>query len=214
MSIDAPACLGSHNVLFLTLDSLRYDVAVRAMEDDTTPVLKAIAPGSAWERRHSPASFTFAAHTAFFAGFLPTPARVGGARAPRLFATRFPGSRSATLRTLVFDQADIVSGFAAAGYRTICIGGVGFFNKQSALGSVLPGYFQESHWSPDLGVGCLTSARNQVDLACATLDDGPGDQPVFLFMNISACHAQCEDAAGGPCRCGCAIAAPIGPDLP
>ena len=159
------------------------------MEDDTTPVLKAIAPGSAWERRHSPASFTFAAHTAFFAGFLPTPARVGGARAPRLFATRFPGSRSATLRTLVFDQADIVSGFAAAGYRTICIGGVGFFNKQSALGSVLPGYFQESHWSPDLGVGCLTSARNQVDLACATLDDGPGDQPVFLFMNISACHA-------------------------
>jgi len=41
-------------------------------------------PASGWERRHSPASFTYAAHQAFFAGFLPTPASPGPH--PRLFA--------------------------------------------------------------------------------------------------------------------------------
>lgn len=36
-----------------------------------------------WERRPTPVSFTYAAHQAFFAGFLPTPDRAG--KHPRLF---------------------------------------------------------------------------------------------------------------------------------
>lgn len=189
MPIDARNCLGSHDVLLVTIDTLRFDVAERAMRDGQTPVLQAIAPDGVWERRHSPASFTYAAHTAFFAGFLPTPATPDGARAPRLFATAFPGSRTTDSRTLVFNEADIVSGFAAAGYRTICIGGVGFFNKRSSLGSVLPGLFQDSHWSPDLGVSCPQSTEHQVSQAVARLNRLPSDKPVFLFLNVSACHA-------------------------
>src|SRR5215471_21868574 len=89
--------VGTHDILLLTLDTLRYDVAQECLRQGRTPNLAGLLPGGAWEERHSPASFTFAAHTAFFAGFLPTPARPG--RHPRLFALRFPGSETATERT-------------------------------------------------------------------------------------------------------------------
>ena len=64
-----------------------------------------------------------------FAGFLPTPARPGPH--PRLFALAFAGSETTDANTFVFDgHADIVHGFASLGYRTLCIGGVGFFILQ------------------------------------------------------------------------------------
>jgi arylsulfatase A-like enzyme len=81
-----------------------------------------------------------------------------------------------------------VTALASAGYYTICIGGVGFFNKRSTLGSVLPNLFRESHWSPTLGVTEKASTANQVDLALVRLDEMASDQRVFLFLNISALH--------------------------
>ncbi len=65
--------IGSHDLLFLTLDTLRYDAALELMEAGRTPNLGKVLPGGVWQKRHSPASFTYAAHQAFFAGFLPTP---------------------------------------------------------------------------------------------------------------------------------------------
>ena len=194
--IDARACLGSHDVLFVTIDSLRFDVAANAMAQGQTPNLHAIAPGGVWQKRHTSSSFTYGAHTAFFSGFLPTP--VEDPAAPRLFATHFPGSRSINGNTLVFDQSDIVTGFSDAGYRTICVGGVGFFNKRSALGSVLPGLFQESWWSERFGVNNLQSTEYQVGIACDRLKILKPDQRTFMFINISACHfpnrGYCEGA--------------------
>lgn len=178
--------LGTHDVLFITFDTLRFDVATIACKSDLTPNLKRVLPEGNWERRHSPGSFTYAAHQAFFAGFLPTPTSPGPHS--RLFAVEFPGSESIGPETIVFDAPDIVTGFAQAGYRTICLGGVGFFNKKSPLGSVLPELFIESHWSEDLGVTSRQSARNQIDLACARLGDISPEQRVFLFVNLAALH--------------------------
>ena len=190
--IDANGLIGSHDVLFITLDTLRYDVAVDALARGMTPNLAAVLHRARWERRHSPGNFTYAAHHAFFAGFLPTPARPG--RHPRLFAVAFPGSETTTPRTCVFETPDIVSGFASRGYHTICIGGVGFFNRQTPLGCVLPGLFAESHWSESMGVTDRRSTENQVNCALASLaglSNGTAamNQPrVFLFVNISALH--------------------------
>jgi hypothetical protein len=191
MTLDAAACLGTHDVLFVTLDTLRFDVAERAAELGETPNLAAILPGGRWERRHSPSSFTFAAHQAFFAGFLPTPAAPREADPSahhRLFAARFPGSETSGPGTLVFDAPDIVSGFAAHGYRTICIGGTGFFNQRSPLGSVLPALFEESWWDESLGVACRESAANQVARAVERIAAVPPGQRLFVFVNIAACH--------------------------
>ena len=184
--LDANKLIGTHDVLFVTLDTLRYDVACRVLELGKTPNLAAVLPGGLWEERHSPGSFTYAAHQAFFAGFLPTPALPG--RHPRLFATAFPGSETTGPTTCVFNTPDIVSGLAGRGYHTVCIGGVGFFNKQTPLGGVLPGLFAESHWNEALGVTELRSTGNQVRLAAQIIERQPNNQRLFLFLNVSALH--------------------------
>jgi hypothetical protein len=182
--IDMNAVVGSHDIALVTLDTLRFDVAQDALARGLTPNLARLLPGGAWEERHTPGSFTFAAHAAFFAGFLPTPARPG--RHPRPFALRFPGSETTTPETCVLDGPDIVSGLAARGYHTVCIGGVGFFNKQTPLGRALPSMFAESHWSPELGVTDPRSTERQVALATEALARATGR--VFLFINVSALH--------------------------
>lgn len=182
---DMNAVVGDHDIVFITLDTLRYDVAQRLFGAGELPVLGPHLPPGGWERRHSPASFTYAAHHAFFAGFLPTPAQPG--RHARLFATAFHGSETTSAHTRVFEQESIPAGLSAAGYRTICIGGVGFFNKRTALGCVLPGMFDESHWQPALGVEQRRSTERQVALALRRLE-ALGRQRVFLFINVSAIH--------------------------
>jgi hypothetical protein len=178
--------VGSHDILFITLDTLRYDAAVEALQRGLTPNIAGVLPDHHWEARHSPASFTYAAHQAFFAGFLPTPALPG--KHPRLFAANFPASETTSSTTYVFNTPDIVTGLASVGYHTICIGGVGFFNKQSALGSVLPNLFIQSHWSPELGVTNAASTANQIAVAHNSLQRLSPEQHVFLFLNISALH--------------------------
>ena len=105
--IDANALVGTHDILFITLDTLRYDVARAALAKGDTPSLEAVLPGGKWEERHSPGSFTYAAHQAFFAGFLPTPAAPGPHE--RLFAAAFAGSETSGEHTCVFDTPEIVS---------------------------------------------------------------------------------------------------------
>lgn len=188
MTLNARELIGTHDVLFVTLDTLRYDVAVSALERGLTPHLKSLLPECCWERRHTPGNFTFAAHQAFFAGFLPTPAEPGRQKAPRLFAAAFPGSETTSPETCVFETPDIVSGLAARGYHTICIGGVGFFNQLTPLGCVLPGLFAESHWSPKLGVTDPDSTANQVQCALEAISQRSPSERLFLFLNVSALH--------------------------
>src|SRR5205823_5971775 len=158
----------------------RHAVAEVYAFGDLVPVL----PEARWERRHSPASFTYAAHHAFFAGFLPTPP--GPGPHPRAFAAAFAGSESTVDGTWVFDAPDVVTALAAAGYHTVCVGGVGFFNKRSALGSVLPALFAESHWAPELGVTNPASVPAQLDVVADVVRRAAG--PLFLFLNVSALH--------------------------
>ena len=72
---DMRAIVGRRDLLLITLDTLRYDAAQQCYQRGELPVLGPLLPPGGWERRHTPGSFTYAAHAAFFAGFLPTPAR-------------------------------------------------------------------------------------------------------------------------------------------
>jgi hypothetical protein len=184
--LDANRLVGTHDVLFVTLDTLRYDVAAGLHAAGRTPHLSAVLPPGGWEKRHTPGNFTFAAHAAFFAGFLPTPAEPG--KHPRPFALRFLGSETTTPETAVFDTSDLVSGFRAGGYHTLCVGGVGFFNKLTPLGCVLPGLFDESHWAPELGVTDPRSTENQVTLVLKCVAKLPPERRAFVFLNVSAIH--------------------------
>lgn len=181
---DMNQIVGKSNILFITLDTLRYDVAQHELASGGTPFLASVLPAG-WQERHAPASFTYAAHCAFFAGFLPTPAKPG--KHERLFCLKFAGSETTGDNSFCFDAPDIVSGFSQLGYRTMCIGGVGFFKKQNPLSCVLPRLFQESYWEPAFGVTDPDSTKHQIAFAQQLLQQKP-DQKVFLFMNVSALH--------------------------
>ena len=176
-------CL-SHDVLLLVLDTLRFDIAKAEWEAGRTPNFRRLLPRG-WEERHSPGSFTYAAHQAFFAGFLPTPAYRDPSHT-RLFAARFAGSETTGPGTKVFDAPDVITGLRSEGWRTICVGGVGFFNRQTPLGRVLPNLFEEAHWEPRFGVTDRESTRHQFEFAAELLQKSA--QPTFLFINVSALH--------------------------
>ncbi len=185
--------------LFITLDSLRFDVAEKLFYEGQIPNLARCFP-EGWQKCHSPGSFTFAAHQAFFAGFLPTPAQPG--LHSRLFAANFAGSETTTEQTLVFDTPDIISGFKARGFLTACVGGVGFFNKKTALGAVLPSLFEESYWHETYGVTERNSTAYQFAKAVDIIQAAE-EQRLFLFINVSAIHQpnwfyESEDAKKKP----------------
>jgi hypothetical protein len=179
--------VGSHDILFLVLDALRFDVADAELRAGRTPNFAKLAPHG-WEMRHTPGSFTYAALHSFFAGFLPTPAEPGGSRHERLFAVRFAGSETIGAHTKVFESENIVAGLRAEGYRTICIGGVGFFNEQTPLSQIFPNMFCEAHWKTSFGVTDPTSTERQFSRAADRLAATPQSQPAFLFVNVSAIH--------------------------
>ena len=177
--------VGEADLVFITLDTLRYDVAQAAWKAGELKTLENYLGAQGWECRHTPASFTYAAHHAFFAGFLPTPTHAGPH--PRLYASRFGGSVTATSETFVFDEPTLPEALSVRGYQTICIGGTGFFNKKSRLGEVLPNLFDESHWSPQLGVADRQSELNQLRVARECVE-AAGNQRTFTFINVAAMH--------------------------
>jgi hypothetical protein len=183
---DMNAVVGRHDLVLVTLDTLRYDVAARLAETGRTPALCSVLPDGRWEKRHTPGSFTYAAHAAMLAGFLPTPAAPGPH--PRLFAARFPGSETTGEGTWVFDAADLPHGLELAGYHTVCVGGVGFFNRQTPLGSALPGLFAEQHWEPCFGVTDPGSLDHQIDRVTEVIARTRAGQRLFLLVNVSALH--------------------------
>ena len=178
--------IGTSNIVLMTFDSLRFDVAQMALEAGMTPNLAKLLPSGAWELRHSPASFTYPAHHAFFTGFLPTP--VQAPKKVRLFAARFSANDTTGKNTFVFDEASLPEALAARAYRTICIGGVAFFSMRDAVSRTLPGLFQERYWRPRFGPSSSKASQAQVDCALRCLSEHPLQQRVFLFINFSAPH--------------------------
>ena len=67
-SVDMNKVVGALDILFICLDTLRYDVAVKEETDGKTPVLNRYGK---WEKRQAPGNFTYPSHHAMFAGFLP-----------------------------------------------------------------------------------------------------------------------------------------------
>ncbi|HEX5443981.1 MAG TPA: STM4013/SEN3800 family hydrolase [Pirellulales bacterium] len=194
MNRSMPAAL--RDIVLITFDALRFDVADAAWREGRTPVLREAIP-QGWQPRHTPGSFTYAAHAAFFAGFWPTPTAPGAHTRP--FALNSPESHSNGPDTLRLPGDNLVTGLRARGFETVCVGGVGFFNPATPLGAVFPGYFERSYWLPEFSVTELHSARAQVRQACACIAECFLDRPLFLFLNISATHPPTHGYVRGAC---------------
>ncbi|MFE9661799.1 STM4013/SEN3800 family hydrolase [Streptomyces sp. NPDC005955] len=185
MTNAADVVLTGTNILFVTLDSLRYDVARTALDEGRTPHLARLLPGGGWELRQTPGTFTLPAHMALFSGFLP---KLPQPEQPsRLWECRPPSFKSVPSQTFVFDAPNLLEGLNRHGYRTVCVGGVTYFSRETPLGGVLPDMFDEDHWRPEFSSPEPDSTRHQVDEALGLANQHSG-RPLFLFVNISATH--------------------------
>lgn len=187
LSVDMAQVVGTCDILLICLDTLRYDVAVQEEAANTTPVLNRYG---AWEKRQAPGNFTLPSHHAMFAGFLPC--RYDAKHVADRELLFFPSSIGLGKKTpkgaYAFSGSTIMEGLAKDGYDTWCVGGVAFFDKRSALGSVFPGYFKKSYWNPSFACPVKESAKNQVDFLLHKIQKENPQEKIFLYLNIDAIH--------------------------
>ena len=187
-SVDMNQVVGRDDILFVCLDTLRYDAAVQEEADGTTPVLNQYGP---WEKRQAPGNFTWPSHHAMFSGFLPCDydAKNLSDREMLFFPRQIGMGNKAPEGAFPFSGATVMEGLEKEGYDTWCVGGVSFFDKRSDLGKVFPGYFRKSWWHPSFGCGVKNSAVNQVDFILKRLEKKEETgQKIFLYLNIDAIH--------------------------
>lgn len=179
--------VGECDILFLCLDTLRYDVAKAEEEAGGTPVLNQYGP---WRKCQAPGNFTYPSHHAMFAGFLPCDyeAKSMADRELLFFPKNVGLGQNGPKNAYCFSGPTFIQGLAEDGYETCCIGGVSFFDKRSDIGRVFPSMFQNSWWQPGFGCQNKESIDHQVTFACKKLGQIPQQKRVFLYMNVDAIH--------------------------
>ncbi|MCT4583593.1 MAG: STM4013/SEN3800 family hydrolase [Peptostreptococcaceae bacterium] len=187
MDVNMNEIVGNCDILFLSLDTLRYDVAKQEYELGN---LKNLGKDGAFEKRHSPGNFTYSSHHSFFAGFLPTKLDYEPLNKRKwLFLNKKTGLNTLSKKNaFLFEGSNFIEGLNKVGYETICIGGVVFFSKQEGLYNVFPSMFEQSFWNPKFGVTNKESTKYQVKKAIKVMEELDDNKRVFLFLNISAIH--------------------------
>lgn len=186
-SVDMTKVVGNADILFICLDALRYDAAMREEAAGATPVLNRYG---FWEKRQAPGNFTYPSHHAMFAGFLPCQYDLKDLddRELLFYPTAIGLRRKVPKGAYAFCGSTIMEGLAKDGYDTWCIGGVAFFDKRSDLGKVFPGYFQKSYWRPSFGCRVRDSTKNQVDFILTKAAAADQNKRIFLYLNVDAIH--------------------------
>jgi hypothetical protein len=185
--------------LFITLDSLRYDVAIEAMEAGETPNFKALV--GQWERREASATYTLPSHISMFSGMMPRPPKNDNkalAKEGRMFAlsTSWERYKGRNIRYFFEDVANVPKGFESKGYHTIGVGGVGWFSTEVKASSFWQGqYFQHYLYKPSYGEDNPQAFGEQI----ADLRDkleGLGRDRKFVFVNVSSTHRPYSNGDG------------------
>lgn len=179
--------VGKCHILFVCIDSLRYDAAKVEQDSGGTPVLNRYGT---WRKCQAPGNFTYPSHQAMFAGFLPVDDDVRDMKKrEKLFFSEDIGmGRKAPEGAFSFRGATFVEGLEREGYDTYCIGGLSFFDKRTDVGKVMPAYFRHSYWNPSFGCKVKECAENQVGFAIKKVGEIPENQLIMMYMNIAAIH--------------------------
>ena len=185
------------DVLFISLDSCRYDTFEAAYLAGTLPNLAGVAP---LHRAQAPSHFTYGSHAAFWMGFTPGVEGCGdpllNPKAGKLFRMAFSGHHSHDQQGFSLDGANVIDGFRRLGYRTIGSGAVDWFDPSTETGAVLGEPFERFYFA-----GNTWSLSNQLEWLTAELADGAQDQPVFVFLNVGETHVPYwHEGADWPCR--------------
>lgn len=167
------------SVLFITLDSCRYDTFVSA----SAPNLKAVGQ---LHRAMSPGSFTYASHAAMFVGFTPGIAQRAepfiNPKFSKIFKMTnagFPGKGS---EYMTLEGRNIIDGFKRKGYLTLGVGAVGWFDPGTETGEHLSREFDHFYYP-----GNNAMLDKQLAWLAQHLS-ATADVPVLAFLNIGETH--------------------------
>jgi len=180
--------LDTHNFAIITLDSLRYDVSVSVDIPKMRRWFEKYGTHPDFVKTYAPGTYTLPSHISMFvAGIFPENRTLGG------YYNRYSQSMIRTTSVEVkgkrnginFDSRNIIEGFAAAGFRTIGIGGVGWFDNSTPAAKYLTNMFSEFHYNQSFHESNPKSIQNQVELFRRIYNP---QQKTLLFLNISSTH--------------------------
>jgi hypothetical protein len=177
--------MAATDVLFISLDSCRFDTFAAAHRRRALPGFGAIGP---LHKALAPSYFTYGSHSAFWMGFTPG---VIGSREPflnpkagKLFRMTFAGHAGRDgERSFRLEGANVIDGFRRQGYRTIGSGAVDWFDSSTETGAVLAAPFEHFQFA-----GNTWSLSTQLAWIDARLAETPDDQPRFVFLNVGETH--------------------------
>ena len=172
------------DVLFVTLDSCRFDTFASALAAGSIPNISSVAP---LHKAKSPSYFTYGSHSSFWMGF--TPGVVGSnepllnPKAGKLFRMSFSGHSSHHEDCFQLRGANIIDGFRESGYMTVGTGSVDWFDPSTDTGAVLGAPFDHFYFA-----GNTWSLADQLAWIESKLTDTPDNQPRFVFLNVGETH--------------------------
>ncbi len=175
-AIPPPATRDS--VLFVTLDSCRYDTFAAA----DLPHMKGVGP---LHCAQAPSYFTYGSHAAMFVGFTPGVGGLPRAFLNPKFAKVFKLSHagfSVEEPAYALDGPTVVEGFRRLGFLTVGTGAVGWFDPDTDAGQALIRPFDRFRYI-DTGRGGIEA---QVAFVGEQLDGCVGD--AFVFINAGETH--------------------------
>lgn len=187
MSVDMNKIVGEKDIVFICIDSLRYDVAKCEQDEGRTPNINKYGT---WQMRHAPGNYTFPSHAAMFIGNLPSPVEpIPLYERERLFVAK-ENMNLAKLHpySFVFEGDSFIRGLEYVGYDTVCVGGVGFFNKRTPINSILPSYFKESYWYTKFACHIKESFEHQISFISRHIARKDLDKRLFYYINIDSVH--------------------------
>lgn len=168
----------SESVLFITLDSCRYDTFAAA----NAPNLKAVGP---LYRTMAPGNFTYSSHMSMFMGFTPGDAGCNetgiNPKFGKLFRMSQGGIAGKGKEHFLLQGRNIIDGFKRLGYRAIGSGAVGWFNPDTETAANLIGDFDVFYYPAN-----TWSLQQQLDWLSDQL--AQTNQPVFTFLNLGETH--------------------------
>ena len=164
-----------YSILFITIDSCRYDT----FEAADAPNLKRVGP---LYRAQAPGSFTFSSHSAMFMGFTPgvdDEIAYANPHYSRMF--RLAGGDGAIPPWIRVSGANIIDGFRRLGYLTVGTGATRWFNSDVLTARTLVRPFDKFFYPGD-----THSLGLQVDFVMNVMKDVK--EPLFLFINVGETH--------------------------
>ncbi len=175
------------NVVFVTLDSCRYDIAEQA----EIPTIRSIGP---LRKAYTHGSYTVPAHAAFFSGHLPVvldecELPYYSESAKQLWRIKTGPARDSKSSGLLLEGNNVLDGYRNLGYYVLGVGGVTQFTERSFLRS----YFSEDflYYGLNLDEEPLESRieesfpLNHIDEITGYLDNR---DKWFIFLNCPETH--------------------------